>query len=83
MVSTISVWTVIVASLDSRRARGRLLPNEELAYEAYDYLGAALVPPVRLSLCRERLAWGVPHRATLLNAAAGRSKTRRVGNQNL
>jgi hypothetical protein len=22
--------------------------------------------PVRLSLCRERLAWGVPHRATLL-----------------
>src|SRR2546429_2964649 len=26
----------------------------------------ASLPPIRLSLCRERLAWGVPHRATLL-----------------
>ena len=39
--------------------------------------------PIRLSLCRERLAWGVPQRATLLNAAAGRRKTRRVRNQTL
>src|SRR5438105_15319886 len=33
-----------------------------------------VVLPIRLSLCRERLAWGVPQRATLLNAAAGRRK---------
>ena len=42
-----------------------------------------VVLPIRLSLCRERLAWGVPQRATLLNAAAGRRKTRRVRNQNM
>src|SRR5947208_15754203 len=42
-----------------------------------------VVLPIRLSLCRERLAWGVPQRATLLNAAAGRRKTRRVRNQTL
>jgi hypothetical protein len=42
-----------------------------------------VVLPIRLSLCRERLAWGVPHRARLLNAAAGRRKTRRVRNQNM
>src|SRR5437762_10049030 len=41
-------------------------------------LSAPVVLPIRLSLCRERLAWGVPQRATLLNAAAGRRKTRRV-----
>jgi hypothetical protein len=46
-------------------------------------LSAPVALPIRLSLCRERLAWGVPQRATLLNAAAGRRKTRRVRNQTL
>jgi hypothetical protein len=83
MVSTISVSTVTAASLDSRERVRELLPNASSCKKGYRYPGRPLLPPVRLSLCRERLAWGVPHRATLLNAAAGRSKTRRVGNQNL
>jgi hypothetical protein len=83
MVSTISVSTVTTASLDSRERVRDLLPNASSCKKRIVYPGRPLMPPVRLSLCRERLAWGVPHRATLLNAAAGRSKTRRVGNQNL
>ncbi|PYK68633.1 MAG: hypothetical protein DME45_06285 [Verrucomicrobia bacterium] len=31
-----------------------------------DRSGRAFGPPIRLSLFRERLAWGVPQRATLL-----------------
>ena len=83
MVSTISVPTVTAASLDSRERVRDLLPNASSCKKRVVIRAGQLMPPVRLSLCRERLAWGVPHRATLLNAAAGRSKTRRVGNQNL
>jgi hypothetical protein len=41
------------------------------------------VPPIRLSLCRERLAWGVPQRATLLTPQQDVVKTSRVRNQNM
>jgi len=61
---------------------GAWLPNELPSLESLSLSAPALLP-IRLSLCRERLAWGVPQRATLFNAAAGRSKTHRVRNQNL
>ena len=66
MVSTISVSTVTAASLDSRERVRDLLPNASSCKKRIVYPGRPLMPPVRLSLCRERLAWGVPHRATLL-----------------
>src|SRR5438128_7181458 len=65
MVSSICVSTVIVASLDSRRPACETASIEELLLKVSRYL-RLLLPPIRLSLCRERLAWGVPHRSTLL-----------------
>ena len=55
---------------------------EERLLKASRYL-RLLVPPIRLSLCRERLAWGVPQRATLLTPQQDVVKTSRVRNQNM
>src|SRR5438046_9823595 len=80
LVSAISVSTVTAASLDSRERVRDLLPNAGSCKDVYRYPGLPLMPPVCLSLCRERLAWGVPHRATLLTPQQDGCKTRRVGN---
>src|SRR5438552_16880885 len=66
MVSTISVSTVTAASLDSRERERDLLPNASSCKKRIVIRAGLCCHPVRLSLCRERLAWGVHHRATLL-----------------
>src|SRR4030095_2019904 len=74
MVSSIAVGTVIWGTMDSRSgvrqkdpvSGTEIRPMFFVAGERFANRASPSKTPIRLSLCRERLAWGVPQRATLL-----------------
>ena len=83
MVSTISVSTVTAASLDSRERVRETAAERELVKEAYRYPGRPQMPLRSPLPLQGEASVGSSSSRHVVNAAAGRSKTRRVGNQNL